>query len=147
MDHSGMNMGNTTNMATPKIRYTAMTFYWGKNSEILFTGWPGTRGGMYALALIVVFVLAVLIEMLSNCRLTKPGANRIAAGLTQTAVHAIRVGLAYVMMLAVMSFNGGVLIVAVFGHAVGFLAFRSLASGKNKCEGPNKGDLPEMPCC
>ncbi|URD77078.1 Copper transporter [Musa troglodytarum] len=67
-----------------------MTFFWGKNSEILFAGWPGTRGGMYALAL--------------------------------------RVGLAYLGMIAIMSFNGGVLIVAVAGHALGFLLFGSAAA-------------------
>uniref|UniRef100_A0A0D3EUI6 Uncharacterized protein n=1 Tax=Oryza barthii TaxID=65489 RepID=A0A0D3EUI6_9ORYZ len=43
--------------AMKSMRYTHMTFFWGKNSEVLFTMWPGTRGGMYALALIFVFAL------------------------------------------------------------------------------------------
>ncbi|OAY67780.1 Copper transporter 6, partial [Ananas comosus] len=49
-------------MGGMKMSYVHMTFFWGKNSEILFSGWPGARGGMYALALIVVFLLAVLVE-------------------------------------------------------------------------------------
>ncbi|URE46034.1 Ctr copper transporter family [Musa troglodytarum] len=66
-----------------------MTFFWGENVEILFSGWPGDRGfGMYLLA--------------------------------------VRMGLAYLVMLAVMSFNGGVLGAAVAGHALGFLLSRSL---------------------
>ncbi|THU57994.1 hypothetical protein C4D60_Mb03t09440 [Musa balbisiana] len=88
-----------------------MTFLWGKNSEILFTGWPGTRGGMYALAL--------------------------------------GVGLAYLVMLAVMSFNGSVLIVAVAGHALGSLVFDSAASQKTPLQsaGGGKGSLPPTACC
>lgn len=102
-----------------------MTFFWGKETLILFSGWPGTSTGMYVLALVFVFVLAVLVEWLSHCRLVKPGSRNVAAGLIQALVHAVRVGLAYMVMLAVMSFNGGVFIVAVAGHLVGFLIFGS----------------------
>ncbi|RRT58127.1 hypothetical protein BHM03_00020475 [Ensete ventricosum] len=149
MDHGGMSdMGmNASSMA--EMHYTHMTFFWGKNSEILFTGWPGTRGGMYALALVVVFAFSFLLEWLNHCRLVRPGAGRIAAGFTQTAMHALRVGLAYLVMLAVMSFNGGVLIVAVAGHALGFLLFGSAACQKTLLQpaGGGKGDLPPMACC
>lgn len=105
-----------------------MTFFWSSDTEILFDGWPGTRGGMYALALIFVFALAILLEYFSHSRyLSKAYSNRsrVAGGLLQTAVLSLRVGLAYLLMLAVMSFNGGVLLVAVLGHAVGFLLFGS----------------------
>ncbi|KAI5576229.1 hypothetical protein BDE02_09G031100 [Populus trichocarpa] len=104
---------------------THMTFFWGKDTLILFSGWPGTSTGMYVLALVFIFVLAVLVEWLSHCRLVKPGSNNVAAGLIQALMHAVRVGLAYMVMLAVMSFNGGVFIVAVAGHVVGFFIFGS----------------------
>nr|XP_018678764.1 PREDICTED: copper transporter 2-like [Musa acuminata subsp. malaccensis] len=42
-----------------------MTFLWGKNSEILFMGWPGTRGSMYALALGVGLAYLVMLAVMS----------------------------------------------------------------------------------
>ncbi|MQM17155.1 hypothetical protein Taro_050125, partial [Colocasia esculenta] len=148
MDMGGMDMGHGGGSSGGSMgggggnhmsmSYTHMTFFWGKNSEILFKGWPGSRGGMYALALVVVFVLAFLVEWLSHCRLTRAGWPRAAAGVVQTAVHAVRVGLAYLLMLAVMSFNVGVLIVAIAGHAAGFLLFSGAVFGK-----PGPGESPD----
>ncbi|KAF9598113.1 hypothetical protein IFM89_025305 [Coptis chinensis] len=101
-----------------------MTFYWGKDSELLFSGFPGEKTGMYVLALILVFVIALLVEFLSHTRLTKGGGtNYVANALVQTFIHGVRVGLAFLVMLAVMSFNVGVLIAAVSGHTIGFLFF------------------------
>ncbi|XP_047978096.1 copper transporter 1-like [Salvia hispanica] len=98
-----------------------MTFFWGKNSEILFSGWPGTRTGMYVLALIFVFALAFIVELLSSYL---QRAEKVSA-LVRTLVHGLRIGLAYLVMLALMSFNAGVFIVAVVGHSLGFLVFGS----------------------
>ncbi|OWM68773.1 hypothetical protein CDL15_Pgr024960 [Punica granatum] len=131
--------GDHDHMGSHEMSYTHMTFYWGKDSEILFRGWPATRDGMYALALIFVFFLGVIVEWLSHCSHAKFSSgssppsthssppNRIMTGLVQTALYGLRVGLAFLLMLAVMSFNGGVLLVAVAGHAVGFFLFGSRA--------------------
>ncbi|XP_010913293.1 copper transporter 6-like [Elaeis guineensis] len=125
-----------------------MTFFWGKNAQILFSGWPGNRGGMYALALIVVFVLAVLLEWFNHGRVISPRWSRVVAGLALTAMHALRVGLAYVVMLAVMSFNVGVLIAVILGHAVGFLLFYSSVFKRPPPPANEefKGYLPPMAC-
>ncbi|CAL4961176.1 unnamed protein product [Urochloa decumbens] len=142
-------------MGTRRKRYIHMTFYWGKESEILFTLWPGADGGMYALALVAVFALAFLLEFLGSRRLDAllPSATagsrrrRAAAGAT---VHAVRVGGAYLLMLALMSFNGGVLLVAVAGHAAGFLAFRAGLFGDGRSQvkdGSNKDELAPAACC
>ncbi|EOA14114.1 hypothetical protein CARUB_v10027256mg [Capsella rubella] len=107
-----------------------MTFFWGKNTEVLFSGWPGTSSGMYALCLIFVFFLAVFTEWLAHHSLlrgTSGGSANLPAGLIQTAVYTLRTGLSYLVMLAVMSFNAGVFLVALAGHAIGFMLFGSRA--------------------
>ncbi|XP_051120515.1 copper transporter 6-like [Andrographis paniculata] len=120
---------------------THMTFYWGKNSEILFSGWPGTRTGMYAVALIVVFVISILVEWLSSCcgriKGEDSGHNKLCNCLIRTILYGARVALAYLVMLAIMSFNVGVLIVAVAGHAFGFFVFGSGVLQKDN--GSDKG--------
>ncbi|CAO2161335.1 unnamed protein product [Urochloa humidicola] len=142
---------------TRRKRYIHMTFYWGKDSEILFTLWPGADGGMYAVALVAVFALAILLEFLGSRRLDSllpaaaaAGTNRhAAAGAARTVVHAVRVGGAYLLMLALMSFNGGVLLAAVAGHTAGFLAFRAGLFGDGRSQvkdGCNKGEIAPAMC-
>lgn len=119
---------NTTGMHVRRsLGLTHTSFYWGHKAVILFSGWPDSKPGMYALALIFVFLLAVIVEWLSYCSFIKPGANKVAAGFFQTALYAVRGGLSYMVILAVISFNGGVFLVAIFGHAFGFLIFGSKA--------------------
>uniref|UniRef100_A0A0D9V686 Copper transport protein n=1 Tax=Leersia perrieri TaxID=77586 RepID=A0A0D9V686_9ORYZ len=156
MDMGGHDMGSMSppaaggsgGMSMKGMRYTHMTFFWGKNSEILFTMWPGTRGGMYALALIFVFALAVIFlgsRRADACLAALARRAPAAGAVARTAAHTVRVGVAYLLMLALMSFNGGVLLVAVAGHAAGFLAFRAgLCGGPAQVEEDRKNDPA---CC
>lgn len=141
-----MNMAGT--MQHHEMMMMHMTFFWGKSTEILFSGWPGSsdkRPHMYFVALLFVFVLSNLVEWLSHCQLMKPGSNHVAAGLVQTLLHALRVGLAYMVMLAIMSFNGGVFLAAVAGHTLGFLFFGSRVF--KRTQNPAKtSDLPPSSC-
>ncbi|BFG34039.1 copper transporter 6 [Prunus yedoensis var. nudiflora] len=123
-----------------------MTFFWGTNAQVLFSKWPGSSTGMYYVCLLFVFALAVIVEWLSHCRLIKAGSSDVVCGLAQTFLHAIRVGLAYMVMLAVMSFNVGVFLVAVAGHTVGFLLFGSRVFKKPDPEDEKGSDLPPMSC-
>ncbi|KAK9123814.1 hypothetical protein Sjap_013416 [Stephania japonica] len=140
MAHGGMQHGHGHGMMMMH-----MTLYWGKSALVLFQGWPGDRAGMYALSLVLVFALAVLVEFISHSRLVKYGSNHVAAGLVRTALHTVRMGLAYLLMLALMSFNGGVFIAGVAGHGVGFLVF-----GSRVFRGPDDGKhgdrLPPISC-
>ncbi|KAL2250459.1 UNVERIFIED_CONTAM: Copper transporter 4 [Sesamum indicum] len=106
------------------------SFYWGKEAQFLFSGWPDNNSGMYALALILVFALAIIVEFLSNLNLVKPGSNRVATVFFQAGIHAIRAGFGYMVILAVMSYNGGVFIAACLGHAVGYVMFGSRLAKK-----------------
>ncbi|XP_065869385.1 copper transporter 1-like [Euphorbia lathyris] len=146
-DMSSMNMNNNSTGGMPSHHKMMMhmTFYWGKDALILFSGWPGTRSGMYVLALILVFVLSFLVEFLSQCQIIKPGSSDFTAGVIQTLMHALRVGLAYMVMLAIMSFNGGVFLVAVAGHTLGFLLFGSRLF-KKISPTIKTSDLPPMRC-
>ncbi|XP_010505393.1 PREDICTED: copper transporter 4 [Camelina sativa] len=126
---------NTTNTITqtqtphrPSLLHP--TFYWGYNCQVLFSGWPGSDRGMYALALIFVFFLAFLAEWLAWCSdadSIKPGADKLAKVAFRTAMFAVKSGFSYLVILAVVSFNGGVFLAAIFGHALGFAVFRGRA--------------------
>ncbi|XP_047979105.1 copper transporter 4 [Salvia hispanica] len=111
-----------------------MAFYWGKEAQFLFPGWPDNKPGMYAVSLVFVFALAIFAEFLSNLNLVKPGSNRAAAVFFPAGFHAVRAGFSYLVMLAVMSYNGGVFIAAVLGHAIGYVLF---GSGLRKGSKPN----------
>ncbi|XP_047967897.1 copper transporter 1-like [Salvia hispanica] len=137
MDH-GMPMMHRRHMMMH------MTFFWGKDTEILFDSWPGSGHlAMYLLALAVIFFLAVAVEWFSHSE------RRPAAALLQTLMYALRIGLAYLVMLAIMSFNGAVFVAAVAGHAVGFFFFGSRAFSKGAAQDSGNGkasDLPPMSC-
>ncbi|XAR60667.1 hypothetical protein NMG60_11034131 [Bertholletia excelsa] len=119
-----------------------MGFFWGKNTE--------TEGhGKYVLELAAVFVAAVLVESLSHSRLVgSSGMGRVAVGLLQTLMYGARMALAYVVMLAVMSFNVGVFLVAVAGYSAGYLIFGSGVFDKPEAKAAYQKptDLPPLNC-
>ncbi|KGN58819.1 copper transporter 4 [Cucumis sativus] len=118
-----------TNPAEKAVVHKSL--YWGHDAQVLFTGWPGTNSGMYALAVIFVFVLAVMVEWLNSCNFMKQNGESVGKVVVQTAIHAVRTGLSYMVMLAVMSFNGGIFLAAVGGHAVGFVLFKRRGERKD----------------
>lgn len=135
---------------TSKNMKSHMTLFWGDAIEILFPGWPGSNFNSYMLALALVFVLSLAVEWLSHTKFIKPTMDNITAGILQTAMYAFRVGMAYLVMLAVMSYNLGILLAAVAGYTIGFLIFGSRAFDDSKiskispCEDP--ADLPPLIC-
>jgi solute carrier family 31 (copper transporter), member 1 len=135
-----------------------MSFFWGARAVVLFPGWPGERGagaGAYVLCLLFVAGLAAAAEALaavSRCVARRAAAGDGGSGRAPassaallTVAHAARMGLAYLVMLAVMSFNVGVLLAAVAGHALGFLLARSrvhpAAAARGGCAAASDRDL------
>ncbi|XP_052178922.1 copper transporter 1-like [Diospyros lotus] len=112
-----------------------MAFSWGKNTE---------SQSSYIVELVSVFLLSILVESLSHTRFISSMTSRVGAGLLQTLMYGVRMALAYLVMLAVMSFNVGVLLVAVAGYSVGFFIFGSRVFEKLEYGKPS--DLPPLNC-
>lgn len=120
------------------------TLYWGYKVNILFHCWPGNSAAMYAVALMLVFAMAVLVEWLSFTNIVKlkpGGSNRVVEALLTTGLYGVRSGLSYLVMLAVMSFNGGVFLAAIGGHVIGFLIFGTQAFRKKSLGGLDSSKL------
>lgn len=132
-----------------------MTFYWGTSATILFDGWRTSAWPGYLLSLLALFLAAAFYQYLEAFRirvkllagakaeplpppagsdaarapLLAPAAalagRRWPARVATAALFGVNAGIGYLLMLAIMSFNGGVFIAVVLGLAAGYLAFRS----------------------
>ncbi|XP_047323568.1 copper transporter 5-like [Impatiens glandulifera] len=125
-----------------------MTFYWGTTVTILFDIWKTNSINSYILTLISCFLFSVFYQFLEDRRLrfklisltrsitvsssidapllVRRSSSRFSAVKIGGAVlFGINSALGYLLMLAVMSFNGGVFIAVVVGLAVGNLLFRN----------------------
>ncbi|KAJ0800529.1 putative Ctr copper transporter [Helianthus annuus] len=131
-----------------------MTFYWSRNVTLLFSSWQTDSWISYALTLLACFIFSIFYQYMEDRRLRFKLLSTSAASTTTngTAVDAtpllnkkiiagssrwsvgrvagavlfgINSAIGYFLMLAVMSFNGGVFVAIVVGLAVGYLLFRS----------------------
>lgn len=129
----------------PKFHFrkilTHLTFYWGHDAEVLFSGWPGKNPFMYALLLTFVLGIAVGVEWLSHSNIIKPGTSGLVTRVMRTGLYTVRSALSYMVMLSVMSFNGGVFLAAIAGHALGFLIFGSKAMRRSS---RHSSDIPPL---
>ncbi|XP_077230235.1 copper transporter 5-like [Tasmannia lanceolata] len=121
-----------------------MTFYWGKSVTLLFDSWKTDSWPSYTLTLLAVFLFSAFYQYMEDRRLRfkklvtrKPSPsittpllsplynNRNSSKFSIALLFCINAAIGYLLMLAVMSFNGGVFISAVLGLSVGYFLFRS----------------------
>lgn len=142
-----LNISVTGNNAT----MMHMTFYWSRNVTLLFDSWKTDSWFTYSLTLLVCLIFSVFYQYLEDRRIRIKLLASSAAGsvngsvdtstplvnkkliskrwsvgrLTGSVLFGINSAIGYFLMLAIMSFNGGVFVAIVVGLAVGYLLFRS----------------------
>ncbi|KAM0952501.1 putative Ctr copper transporter [Dioscorea sansibarensis] len=123
-----------------------MTFYWGKTVTILFDSWRTDSWLGYALSLLAVLIAAAFYQYMEDRRIrfkilarskSPPSPPSVQtplllsssasafARLAASVIFGVNSAIGYLLMLAVMSFNGGVFVAVIIGLAVGYFLFRS----------------------
>ncbi|CAN1142479.1 Copper transporter 6 [Linum perenne] len=115
-DNNNMNMSMDNN---DMMMMMHTSFFWGKDVIVLFSGWPNHSLPMYILACFFVFFLAASIEVISLLvKMWTPWP------VVEACIYAVRMAVAYMVMLSVMSFNVGIFIAAVIGHSFGMFVVK-----------------------
>lgn len=122
-----------------------MTLYWGKNVTLLFDSCKTNSWTSYLLSLIACFIIATFYQYLENLRIrlkffsgegrTTPvpeirtpllGLNKVSRNkVVESVLFGVNSAIGYLLMLAIMSFNGGVFLAIVVGLTFGYFLFRS----------------------
>jgi len=134
---------NFKTLFSPKMMH--MTLYWGKNVTLLFDSWKTNSWTSYLLSLIACFIIATFYQYLENVRIrlklfsgegrTTPvpeiqasllGLNKVSRNkVVESVLFGVNSAIGYLLMLAIMSFNGGVFVAIVVGLTIGYFLFRS----------------------
>ncbi|XP_055989269.1 high affinity copper uptake protein 1-like [Sorex fumeus] len=143
-----------------------MTFYFShRNVELLFSGLLIDSVAVMAVAVVVVFLLALGYEGLKRVRegihaqcsaFPRPDGARpketpqpqllSAAHLLQTAMHVLQVGLSYLLMLTAMTYNAYFGLALLAGAGIGYWLFggRKAEDVESQTHDVNKIELHEI---
>ncbi|XP_068660555.1 copper transporter 5 [Aristolochia californica] len=123
-----------------------MTFYWGRKVTLLFDFWKTESWISYSLTLLAVFLFSVFYQYMEDRRLrfkvissAVPSVSSVDTPLLGSRLYSkrqvakfavaflfgINSAIGYLLMLAVMSYNGGVFVAVVLGLFVGYSIFKS----------------------
>ena len=127
-----------------------MTLYWGKEVTLLIKSWKTHTWTSYLLTLLACFLFSAFYQYLEDRRLRFKALASSAGPTTAPSIHepllsklrrsrgfgplrfatailfGVNSAIGYLLMLAIMSFNGGVFITIVLGLSVGYFLFRSV---------------------
>ncbi|XP_020536528.1 copper transporter 5 [Jatropha curcas] len=124
-----------------------MTLYWGKKVTLLFDCWKTDSWPSYFISLLACFLFSAFYQYMEDRRLRFKAlaASRTArsqpspieapllrskgrfkpAKFASAILFGVNSAIGYLLMLAIMSFNGGVFLAIVAGLSIGYLLFRS----------------------
>ncbi|KAL4325861.1 hypothetical protein GQ457_11G017140 [Hibiscus cannabinus] len=116
-----------------------MTLYWGKDVTLLIDSWKTDSWLSYLLTLLACLVFSSFYQYMEDRRLrfgsltpSLPSSAAVplipkyrrSAKFVTAVLFGVNSAIGYLLMLAIMSFNGGVLLAVVSGLAMGYLFFR-----------------------
>lgn len=120
-----------------------MTLYWGKQVTLLFDSWKTDSWFSYSLTLLACILFASFYQYLEDRRIrfkslasaTNPAYSAAVpllekmrrskpAKIASAVLFGVNSAIGYLLMLAIMSFNGGVFLAIVSGLTAGYLIFR-----------------------
>ncbi|KAL2318011.1 hypothetical protein Fmac_031887 [Flemingia macrophylla] len=124
-----------------------MTFYWGKEATILIDSWKTDSWASYVLSLLACLVVAAFYQYLENRRIRmklfaaerRPPPEiraplmrwrvagyeaKLGVKFAEAVLFGVNSAIGYLLMLAIMSFNGGVFVAIVVGLTFGYFLFR-----------------------
>ncbi|KAK7352596.1 hypothetical protein VNO80_18020 [Phaseolus coccineus] len=125
-----------------------MTFYWSRKVNLLIDSWKTVDWTDYLLTLLACLVVSAFYQFIENRRirlkligagksfpaeietpllrrkLTGNGA-KLGVKVAGAFLFGLSSAIGYLLMLSVMSFNGGVFVAIVVGLAVGYFFFRN----------------------
>ncbi|XP_028777384.1 copper transporter 5.1 [Neltuma alba] len=126
-----------------------MTFYWSYKVTLLIDSWRTHSWTGYALSLLACLLVSAFYQYLENRRIRlklilsgRPSQTpqiripllqtnlvgdktRLGVKLAGAILFGVNSAIGYLLMLAIMSFNGGVFIAIAVGLSIGYFFFRS----------------------
>ncbi|PON41326.1 Ctr copper transporter [Parasponia andersonii] len=118
-----------------------MTLYWGKEVTLLIGSWKTHSWISYLLTLLACFLISAFYQFLQDRRLRFKALasssatsihaplisthGRRARGFATALLFGLNSAIGYLLMLAVMSFNGGIFVAVILGLSLGYFMFRA----------------------